>query len=39
MRNNAQGAGKGDSERMGVRALELTNNFRKAHGLSPLTWN
>ena len=27
-KNNAQAAGKGDSERWGIRALELTNQFR-----------
>lgn len=27
-KNNAQGASRGESERMGIRALDLTNQFR-----------
>eukprot|EP00347_Sterkiella_histriomuscorum_P010826 403374778 len=38
-KNNAQSAGKGDSERWGIRALELTNQFRAQHGLPALSWN
>ena len=39
-RNNAQSAGKGPSEQMGIRALDLTNKFRKEQGKSPmLSWN
>ncbi|TNV79445.1 hypothetical protein FGO68_gene16212 [Halteria grandinella] len=37
--NNAQSAGKGDSERWGIRALELTNKFRAENGLPALSWN
>lgn len=39
IKNQAVAAGKGDSERWGIRALELTNEFRAAHGLRPLAWN
>lgn len=38
-RNNAQGAGKGQSEQWGIRALDLTNQFRKGHQLPALSWN
>ncbi|CDW73897.1 scp-like extracellular [Stylonychia lemnae] len=38
-KNNATAAGKGDSERWGIRALELTNQFRASHGLPALSWN
>ena len=38
-RNTAQAAGKGDSERWGVRALDLTNKFRAENGLPALSWN
>ena len=39
MRNKVSAVGKGESERMGVRALELINNFRKKNGMTPLAWN
>ena len=38
-RNNAQGAGRGQSEQWGIRALDLTNQFRKGHNLPALSWN
>lgn len=38
-RNNAQGAGKGQSEQWGIRALDLTNQFRTGHSLPTLSWN
>ncbi len=38
-KNNAKSAGAGDSERWGIRALDLTNQFRAAHGLPALSWN
>jgi uncharacterized protein YkwD len=37
--NNAQSAGKGPSEQMGIRALDLTNKFRAEHNLPALRWN
>jgi len=38
-RNNAIAIGKGDSERWGLRALDLTNQFRATHNLPALSWN
>ena len=38
-RNNAEGAGKGQSEQWGIRALDLTNQFRAGHQLPALSWN
>lgn len=38
-RNNAQAAGKGQSEQWGIRALDLTNQFRHQHQLPALSWN
>jgi len=39
-KNNAQGAGKGQSEQWGIRALDMTNEFRKQNGKLPsLSWN
>lgn len=39
-RNNAQAAGKGLSEQWGIRALDLTNQFRKKEMNKPcLSWN
>ena len=44
-KNNAfyvgrDGKGGGDSERWGIRCLDLTNEFRKEQGQSPmLSWN
>ena len=29
--NNAQSAGRGQSEQWGIRALDLTNKFRQGH--------
>jgi uncharacterized protein YkwD len=37
--NNAQAAGKGQSEQWGIRALELTNQFRLQNNLPTLSWN
>lgn len=39
-RNSAQSAGKGQSEQWGIRALDLTNQFRKkTENLPYLKWN
>ena len=39
-RNYAQNAGRGQSEQWGVRALDLTNKFRKSDSNLPaLAWN
>ena len=38
-KNNAQSLNGSESEKMGLRALELTNRFRQSHGLSPLNWH
>jgi uncharacterized protein YkwD len=38
-RNNAQAAGKGQSEQWGIRALDLTNQFRQQNNLPALSWN
>ena len=45
MRNNAMGAGRGESEKWGIRCLELTNQFRDSKkeghegGKPALAWN
>lgn len=38
-RNNAESAGKGQSEQWGIRSLDLTNEFRAGHQLPALRWN
>ena len=39
-KNNAQAAGKGQSEQWGIRALDMTNQYRKTESNLPsLSWN
>lgn len=38
-RNNAQAAGRGQSEAWGIRALDLTNQFRMSNNLPSISWN